>query len=1152
MSAQIITTTSFHLLSPNPPIRKQKVGIMSRISRVLFPESSSLSRASSPTRDRVSGVDSLAGMTHDINQLGAHANQEKENDDMNRSKRRSRRNKPQSRVHINSSQSLGNSLINIGQCQVLEKKKEMNSNKSRTTRTSPFSKMSTNPFGVFSILGNLNPQSNRKKKRNCVSFVVETKIDSKSKRDERQRKRVASREKNNDGKNQEKSFKRNQKRSSNSEVAYENDSSGVIFESDDANVVVSPMSMSRTKRMDDKQHTPMQTDEPYQFTKRKSKQEVDRTILSPSIAPKPLKRIDTRATPDLKASQSSQILFTETSHDFDEIHAEAQAILRAAEQARSIVSVTDISDLSPDEISTVSRIQAKAIVAANPEISLPNKSKSTKPSLEQINHQIDLQTKALIHAYTTALRSTPRMDAHERFEELQNCKVTNTLETNAVVSPSRLTNTGFDMIIEQKNKNDTIEFNNTEKDHVSEESRDETEYVDVAPMTEGSKPNEEFPDVPDSHIKEENQYNIKVAAMVESSKPDQETPDVPDLVAKEKDEDDHVSDSDNQIDAVPIAVDIEIAQSPSSLNNVTNQNEILHLNDFSDDALQEVKDTVTATNDTETNQSEPNRELDPLQKHAAINIVDSVPKEDSKFTDEYKSYIGRRVAGYFPRFKKYYRGTVVKFYKNDEEVIFRIKYDDGDEEFINYDDENAIEGRDLKRLLENFEKYGEESISKSKHKKKQRNAKLAETKKSKDDECHDKNANLSKRPKRHVRQVDRLELTFRRKKKKQTDKAVSAEVSNIQKDENGDNIHHQMTDQNSCIRSTTSQQIQKEKQSTSEEDAHSIENGNVRETISDDSTSNIEPNAYLKLREERIARNQEKLKQLGLSASTEKKPKKKSNKSTHEASQTKFEEKENVPRRSVRNKKPTTPSFEDDDGEIRVEEIFDEELNKDGWSPKTISLLKKAYTTTDPLAANFWGKVAETVGGRTGEECRDKWFSLSTVHDTKRPKESKNLNCFMNGDQDEDDIFNSTPYRENRMKTRLNSPSQSRKPLSRLSDIFSSPIFNRLNAKTNNEGSVDDEAETPRRFRLQYKSYMKEIKAGAIGKVKWPKGKKKVSQMLPKSRLCASAESGEIQVKGLVSPGGTFKLDEPDIDEIEDAYLYENELDNASDDCSVY
>lgn len=236
------------------------------------------------------------------------------------------------------------------------------------------------------------------------------------------------------------------------------------------------------------------------------------------------------------------------------------------------------------------------------------------------------------------------------------------------------------------------------------------------------------------------------------------------------------------------------------------------------------------------------------------------------------------------------------------------------------------------------------------------------------------------------------------------------------------------------------------------------------------------------------------------------------------------------------------------------ENIIVEEMDKNGWTPTSITLLKKAYGTIDPLASNFWGKVAETVGGKTGEECRDKWFELFNVNDTKSKLSSRSntLHIGSEDEQNEDDIFNSTPYRENRMKIHFDSSSQSRKPLSRLSDILASPIFHRLNAKNKVDGNVDGETDTPRRFRSQYKSYVKEIKAGAFGKLKRKKQKKKVPQLQPKSRLYASAETGEIQMRGLVSPGGTLKLEEPDIDEIENAFLDDNELDSACDDCSIY
>jgi hypothetical protein len=76
------------------------------------------------------------------------------------------------------------------------------------------------------------------------------------------------------------------------------------------------------------------------------------------------------------------------------------------------------------------------------------------------------------------------------------------------------------------------------------------------------------------------------------------------------------------------------------------------------------------------------------------------------------TFINKRVAGYFSAFpNQLFRGTVTSFRSSqDEEPLFHITYDDGDEEEVFYIDKNAIEGRDLKTLLATFEKYGEDEI----------------------------------------------------------------------------------------------------------------------------------------------------------------------------------------------------------------------------------------------------------------------------------------------------------------------------------------------------------------------------------------------------------------------------------------------------------
>lgn len=1130
---------------------------MSRISRVLFPDSS-LSRTLSPTRDRLSGVDSLAGITtHEVEEV-AHMDQEKENDDKkNKTKRSTRRNKPQSRVHVTSSEPLGNSLMNIGQCPVVqEKKKEMNSSKSRTG-TMASSRRNNNPFGVFASLGNLNSQSSCKKKKSFVSFVVEHKNDTKSKRDERQKKRAASREKIYERRNQ-KSSKRNQKRTLKSEISDENecdenDCEGVVFESDEVDVV-SPVSIPRTKRLDNKS-TPVQTHDQNEVSKRRSKKYLDQAILSPSVAPKPLKRMDNRSTPDLKTSQT-QLQCTESSHNFDEIHAQAQAVLKAAEQARSIVSITDVSSISLDEIENIAKIQAKAIIVANPEMSLHENSKNTKPSLEQINRQIDLQTKALIHAYTAALKHETSIASDETIVESQSFKVTKLIGNDSVTSPKSISNTQVDVMVEQDNDDRIAVLSNEQTAQTSYDSGN-----DVRPIDETEKLDNECPEKPDSFEEKQNQ--------------DEESDTYKQIDADSKADDDHIAES--------IVPNHSMTEKNTSNDMTTEKNTDHQLctNNFegnTDEAEvfqhnNEIYASKESTDEIETSQSEAKNEHDPPQQLSSIEVkqtdansdhdqlqhsCDTLSRKNIEL-NEYKSYVGRRVVGYFPRFKKYYRGTVINFYVNDDEVIFRVKYDDGDEEFINYNDEYAIEGRDLKRLLENFDKHGEETISKPKDKKKQRKAKTA-----KGQELNE-NEHTSDRPRRHVKQVERLELTFRRKKKKQSDNKVSDETlqcldTTIEpQQEDVKHVSHKVSKTKNCNRSKKSQKMQKEENKISEENVNCSQN----DLKANGGGENIETNEYLKRREERIAKNQERLEKLGLSKSVEQLPKRQSNMSSRSTSCTTPKNKDIVTRRSERNRKSVTFTSYDDASEgedtqktceVRTEKMIEEEVDKDGWTATSISLLKKAHSTIDPLTSNFWGKVAETVGGKTGEECRDKWFELSNVNDAK-PKlssRSKGLPIASDDEQNDDDIFNSTPYRENRMKIHLDSSCSSRKPLSRLSDILSSPIFNKLNTMKKMEGSVDGDDESPRRFRSQYKSYVKEIKAGGFGRSKRPKDKKKAPQLLSKSRLYASAESGEIQMRGLVSPGGTFKLEKPDIDEIEDAFLHEDELDNVSDDCGLY
>ena len=71
--------------------------------------------------------------------------------------------------------------------------------------------------------------------------------------------------------------------------------------------------------------------------------------------------------------------------------------------------------------------------------------------------------------------------------------------------------------------------------------------------------------------------------------------------------------------------------------------------------------------------------------------------------------MGRRVAGYFHIFGEYFEGTVVSV-SHHKNPIFHIQYDDGDEEDVYYEDENAEDERDLSRMLAVYDKLHAESV----------------------------------------------------------------------------------------------------------------------------------------------------------------------------------------------------------------------------------------------------------------------------------------------------------------------------------------------------------------------------------------------------------------------------------------------------------
>ena len=213
------------------------------------------------------------------------------------------------------------------------------------------------------------------------------------------------------------------------------------------------------------------------------------------------------------------------------------------------------------------------------------------------------------------------------------------------------------------------------------------------------------------------------------------------------------------------------------------------------------------------------------------------------------------------------------------------------------------------------------------------------------------------------------------------------------------------------------------------------------------------------------------------------------------------------------------------------------------WTKALLDSLRKSHLTADPISLRFWQDVADMVEGRSAQECRDKWFSLTVSPTAHRRKQILQEESSYDGDDDEDDIFiNSTPERLVRAGKLNVSFSQGQKgpcrakPLKRLSDLFSSPLLNRrkkVNSPSQNK--------SPSFFRPNYKTYVKEVRNGWDERIKASKSKK---TSITSKQLTASIEEGDLHLGGALSPGGTLYITEPDADELENMYVVDSDVDS--------
>ena len=92
---------------------------------------------------------------------------------------------------------------------------------------------------------------------------------------------------------------------------------------------------------------------------------------------------------------------------------------------------------------------------------------------------------------------------------------------------------------------------------------------------------------------------------------------------------------------------------------------------------------------------------------------------------------------------------------------------------------------------------------------------------------------------------------------------------------------------------------------------------------------------------------------------------------------------------------------------------------EEGWSMDQLEQLRDAQLDVDPTSTSYWMDVATIVSGKSASECQAKWFSMTK---TPAPK-SKSARVVVvpvhidDLNEDEDDIFQSTPMRGNMFLT---------------------------------------------------------------------------------------------------------------------------------------
>lgn len=239
------------------------------------------------------------------------------------------------------------------------------------------------------------------------------------------------------------------------------------------------------------------------------------------------------------------------------------------------------------------------------------------------------------------------------------------------------------------------------------------------------------------------------------------------------------------------------------------------------------------------------------------------------------------------------------------------------------------------------------------------------------------------------------------------------------------------------------------------------------------------------------------------------------------------------------------------DSEIKEEGLTIEHVNQSEWDDNSLKMLLKAHKDVDPQCFSFWHQVAMKVPHKSAEQCRDKWFALVKTPKLRRKKPKYIASSLIQSDDDEDDIFNSTPIRNaaelilSWRKTTTSKKNKQKREMGHnktFSDIFSSPIMKKTYSHYHNTEEAKS-LSSPLQFRPMYKGYLKRVRIGLNDK-RGCKSKHQINKIELEKRpkyLSAAVDAGDLHMDGVLTPNGTLRVDTPEECEVEDMYLSADE-----------